>query len=123
MTLAQWIFHYVEISINKGKEVEMKKTLLDVITSEIEFVGIMANPDIGMKLLEDRRNKKVAGDIESGEDDLLKFMNEIAEKLPEVVEVDMTNENKNKFFLPKVDLKRKNRGIEIIDDGAGAKNG
>jgi hypothetical protein len=118
MSYAQWIFHYIEIMKNEKDKTEIDKAKIDIINNQIEFVGIMANPQLGLKILEEKGKKKTTDEISTGEYDLLKFMDDIAGMVPETIEVDMGNDKKNKFFLPKTNKKRK-LGIEIKKDGVG----
>jgi hypothetical protein len=94
---------------------KMAKTLYDTLLERIEMVGMMANPDMGKKILDARDAEKAkAKNAEAGGsgDDLLDFAMSL-EGIPEVlsVEVEQPTEEQ-KFFLPKYHRKRK-LGIEI----------
>ena len=68
MTLVQWIFHYNEVIYNRKQErdwqVDLAKEVLDVLSSNFELVGAMANPAAGKMLSEIKKLKQYIRELE-----------------------------------------------------------
>ena len=106
MTLAQWVFHYNEIIFNRKQErdwqVDFAKEVLDVLSSNFELVGAMANPAAGKMLSEIKKLKQYRQELT--EDD----MNDILSKVPQTLKAKgKPDDAGKKFILPKMEREKK----------------
>lgn len=107
MTTMQWVFHYLEIMKVKSRKAEREDNLFDILFDRIEAVGFMANPELGQKVLDSRNTEKIKKDVETGEEDLIKYFESIKDTIPDKITVAPKDKSKSKFFLPTRKLNRK----------------
>lgn len=103
MTTVQWLFHFKEVM--KGKEDD--EATLQRLFSKLEFVGTMANPSSGSKLVEMRKMEAEREEIDG--DNFEVFFEDLKTKIPGALTIKLKDEP-NKFILPKFN---KNLGITI----------
>jgi len=114
LTYVQWLFHYYEVTEKQRQDDEILQLLLDTI----EMVGIVANPKIGKKILDEKKLRKAQQTINA--ENFENIFNKIKEIMPKQITIKGLKETNN-FILPKYSRK-KNLGIVIGNEG-GEKNG
>ena len=117
LTFIQWVFHYHEVLQNRKREYKRTDSALEAILQTLESVGILTNPELALKAIDSQKSEKAKRDIETGEDPMLKFYNEMQEKSPATLTVKFDKDEKDKFFLPKYDRKKKQLSITMQEAG------
>jgi hypothetical protein len=129
MTVAQWIFHYIEIKKGKKEDVEISSDVLKLnlrtITEDIELLGVVFNKNNGLAMIntkaEIREKIKANTDekkptpeneneavLRSEDEELWEFFNSV----PDSMEAAKEQADTGRYFLPTVDIKQMKLGFE-----------
>lgn len=136
MTVAQWVFHYIEIMKNKKEDTELLSNLikhgLSTISEDIDLLGVLINPEGSKSLMEIKRKYRDGNNTETNnvvdnthqsisnndvlndtDKELLEFFNDV----PETMTPTEQQLNVGKYCLPTVDVKKKMKlGFEVLDN-------
>ncbi|MCX8074099.1 MAG: hypothetical protein N2749_00735 [Clostridia bacterium] len=141
MTVAQWIFHYIEIMKHKKEDISVLNDLLKynirTISEDIDLLGVVINSEGGKSMIEikrkfredqdqnqdkakDNKNSKNTNDVVSNTNEILndtdKELLDFFNSVPETMAPTKEQINIDKYCLPTVDVKEKMKlGFEIED--------
>lgn len=125
MTMAQWIFHYLEVTKYQNKlrkeQFDLIETLINIFDSRIDLLLAFIDMDLFNKWQE-VRNKKIDANNEvvlsESDEELLKFL----QSAPKVLTIPDSVVKEQKFILPKYHRRKPKLGIEPINNATDVHN-
>lgn len=106
MTPSQWLFHYKEITENEKLKsqsmVSIVELLIKTLKSSSELSGILGSGKIDVeKYMNEKESQRLKDTGIDSAQDLHSFYDEMKDIFPEKITVDLIQEKKDKFILPK----------------------